>query len=101
MSWWELQRVVCGLSDFSVSLLQSVTRYEGGMSESTPHVQFFWSVLAEFTAQQRAQFMRFVFARDRLPARPHELGIHFKIQPPLANTTANPDAHFPSTHTVR
>jgi hypothetical protein len=99
LSWFELQRLFCGLPDFTVAQLQSVTKYEGGMNESVPHIRWFWQVLGEMTPAQRAQFMRFVFARDRLPARPGDLGIKFKLQDPLANTAAKPDAHFPSTHT--
>lgn len=98
-SWSELERLVCGLADFPVSLLQSVTVYEGSLSDSTPHIRFFWEVLEEMTPAQKAAFMRFVFARERLPARPQELGIKFKLQEPNHAATKDPDQHFPSSHT--
>jgi len=100
LSWFELQRLFCGLPDFTVAQLQAVTKYEGGVDETVPHIRWFWEVLAEMSPSQRAQFMRFVFARDRLPARPAELGIKFKLQAPLSSTAKpSPDVHFPSTHT--
>ena len=96
----EAERLVCGVSDFPVELLQSVTIYEGAMREDLEYVRWFWETLRDFTSAQKAQFLRFTFARERMPARPAELGIKFKMQEPNARTAKDPDQHFPSTHTV-
>jgi len=95
----ELELAVCGTPDFTVELLKSVTIYEGKVSEEDPHIQFFWNVLQEFTPEQKSSFVRFVWARSRLPKHAHEFPSKFKLQDPLTQTLENPDVHFPQSHT--
>ncbi len=39
----EVETLICGSSDVSVSFLKSVTEYDG-VSPSEPHIQMFWYV---------------------------------------------------------
>lgn len=70
------------------------------MSAEDPHIAAFWQALRAFTPVQRRQFLRFVWARSRLPATPGEFKQKFKIQSPAADETAvEPDKHLPKAHT--
>ena len=57
-SWQDMENLVCGSTDFDVSLLQSVTRYEGSTSAALPYIKYFWQVLAELNPKDKAQFLR-------------------------------------------
>lgn len=100
-----LERLICGVADFSVDALQSITVYEGEMKADLPVVLWFWRTLREFTPEQRSLFLRFVFARTRLPARLDKLHTKFKIQKMAAAAdskdaaTKGADALFPASHT--
>jgi hypothetical protein len=50
------------------------------VSPDDPHIQSFWRVLRSFTPVQRQQFLRFVWARSRLPTSSSEFTQKFKIQ---------------------
>ena len=63
----ELRDTLCGAEDFDVDLLKRNTECEEGMSTSDEHVQFLWDALRSMTAAERAAFLRFVWARARLP----------------------------------
>jgi len=62
----DLENMVCGSPDFSVETLRAITRYKG-TGEGSDLAQWFWAVLAEFTATERSLFLRFVWGRTRLP----------------------------------
>lgn len=47
--------------------VQRHTRYRGGVKESDPHIRFFWAVLESFSEEERRQFLRFAWGRERLP----------------------------------
>lgn len=38
------------------------------MDPEAPHVQAFWEVLREMTPEERTDFLRFAWARSRMPA---------------------------------
>ena len=62
----DLETMVCGSPDFSVETLRAITRYKG-IAEGSDLAQWFWAVLAEFTATERSLFLRFIWGRTRLP----------------------------------
>ena len=64
----EVCRVFCGSATIDVALLQRHTEYSGGLSESAPHIAWFWRALREMTDAQRRQFVAFAYAQERLPA---------------------------------
>jgi hypothetical protein len=62
-----------------VDLLQQCTEYEE-VDESQPHIQYFWEVLKEMTSEERTSFLRFVWARSRMPNSAKDFPMNFKIQ---------------------
>jgi len=57
-------------------------------------IQYFWETLENFDDSQRSQFLRFVWARTRLPASKEEFTQKFKIQSASsAGAIANPDKY--------
>jgi hypothetical protein len=82
LSWQEMERTVCGSPGFAVDLLRSVTRYEGKVTAELPYIKYFWQVLGEFSDAEKAQFLRFCWARIRCPARAADFHTKFKIQVP-------------------
>eukprot|EP00474_Spongospora_subterranea_P006862 CRZ07320.1 hypothetical protein [Spongospora subterranea] len=94
----EMETLVCGHADFNVELLQSMTVYESGLSADDPHIQYFWQVLHEMTADEKSDFAKFVWARTRLPVRADQFITKFKIQP-AAQFTGHADHQLPQSHT--
>mmetsp|Transcript_29971 Transcript_29971/g.47608 ORF Transcript_29971/g.47608 Transcript_29971/m.47608 type:complete len:4002 (-) Transcript_29971:1624-13629(-) len=98
-TWQELENLVCGVADVDVELLHSRTKYVGGVSITDPHIKYFWDVLGnEFTPEDRTQFLRFVWGRERMSTT--EEGNTFVIAPHLrSRDSANPDTWLPVAHT--
>ena len=63
----ELERLVCGVRSVDIELLQHCAEYEDCSADS-PQVKFLWQVLREFGPTERTAFLRFVWARSRLPS---------------------------------
>jgi len=95
----ELDSLICGKPDFNVELLKSVTQYQGSQHEDLPHIQWFWATLTDFSPQQKAQFLRFAWARTRLPPTAAQFITKFKIQDPKVEFLKHPDKHFPHVST--
>jgi hypothetical protein len=66
---------MCACVCVCLSVILSVT-----VSPEDPHIQSFWRVLRTFSAAQRQQFLRFVWARSRLPTTSSEFTQKFKMQ---------------------
>ena len=62
----ELETMVCGSREISISLLKSVTTYKG-IDPTAPLSRWFWEVMEEFNQAERSLFLRFVWGRTRLP----------------------------------
>ena len=62
----ELETMVCGSREISVSLLKSVTTYKG-IDPTAPLSRWFWEVMEDFNQAERSLFLRFVWGRTRLP----------------------------------
>ena len=96
----ELEQRVCGVLDVDIDLLASNTEYDDDVSPSEPHIQSMWRVLREFDASNRRAFLRFVWARSRLPATSAEFRQKFKVQAPVTEgPRENPDKFLPKAHT--
>jgi len=76
----ELRDTLCGAEDFDVELLKRNTEYEEGLNASDGHIQFLWQALQSMTAAERAAFLRFVWARARLPPTDASFTQKFKLQ---------------------
>lgn len=76
----DLERAVCGAPAVDVDVLEAIAEYDEGVSRDDPHVIALWRVLRSFNQKQRAAFLRFVWARERLPATPAECRQCFRVQ---------------------
>eukprot|EP00736_Rhodelphis_marinus_P011361 Rmarinus@m.18550 len=93
----ELRGLVCGAPTIDVAYLKSNTEYED-VSVDSPHVIFFWEVLSEFSSSQKEEFLRFVWARSRLPAPPDPWPQKFKIHG-FTPSRGAPEDYLPMSHT--
>ncbi|KAL3672816.1 hypothetical protein V7S43_002105 [Phytophthora oleae] len=66
LTWQELEILACGSPKIDLDLWKRHTRYDG-YAEDDPTVLLFWEALAEFSDEQRADFVRFAWGRSRLP----------------------------------
>lgn len=67
LTWQELEVKVCGSPEISIEKLKSSTRYEGGLSATSPRVKVMWEALEKFTNEERSRLLRFITGRRRLP----------------------------------
>jgi hypothetical protein len=99
----ELEQLICGNSSVDVQLLRQCTEYEDSLTPDTPLVVHFWEVLEEMSPEQRTLFLRFVWARSRMPASLSELSMNFKLQLASHGGTddmkTHPDHYLPSAQT--
>jgi ABC-type lipoprotein export system ATPase subunit len=72
----ELELFVCGQQmrrgSAAVQLLQRCTEFEG-VAPDAPHIVWFWETLSELMDDDLERFLRFVWARSRLPHSEAEL----------------------------
>ncbi|CAE7301113.1 HERC2 [Symbiodinium microadriaticum] len=80
----ELEQLMCGSTAVDINLLRQCTEYDDISPDSTL-VKFFWEVLEEMTDDERTLFLRFVWARSRMPAS--------------AQAEAHPDDYLPHAQT--
>lgn len=81
-----------------VDLLRQCTEYEE-IGASDPHIQAFWEVVEEMSAEERTEFLRFVWARSRMPSSVQEIPMNFKIQAPQGAARESPDEYLPHAQT--
>uniref|UniRef100_A0A7S2WL07 HECT domain-containing protein n=1 Tax=Rhizochromulina marina TaxID=1034831 RepID=A0A7S2WL07_9STRA len=94
----ELEQLVCGSGDVDVDLLQQCTEYEE-VSPDAPHIRFFWEVLREMRGEEREAFLRFVWARSRMPSAATDFPMNFKLQAPQGPAETSPDQWLPHAQT--
>jgi alpha-tubulin suppressor-like RCC1 family protein len=80
LTWQELETRVCGVDEIDVSLLRANTEYDEDVSPSDEFVMRFWRVLEGMDTVDRRAFLRFVWARSRLPLGAAQFHQKFKIQ---------------------
>lgn len=99
-TWEELRVLIGGQVEVDVDLLQCMTEYDDDVSPDEPHMRMFWRVLHGFSTLERSAFLRFVWARSRLPASPDDFKQKFKLQAPAGDGPKNrPDEYLPKAHT--
>ncbi|CAM9945686.1 unnamed protein product, partial [Discosporangium mesarthrocarpum] len=94
----ELERLVCGVRQVDVGLLQQCTEYED-TDAASPHVEYFWEVMREMLPSERTAFLRFVWARSRMPPTAKDFPTNFKIQAPAGGAKEEPDNYLPHAQT--
>ena len=95
LSWNELEMLVCGKPILDVELLRENTLYSG-CSENDELIKNFWKCLEEFTAEERASYLRFVWGRSRLPLTSKDFNMQHRIS--ILNH-GNPNVALPTSHT--
>lgn len=99
-TWEEVELQVCGQPGVDIDLLQANTEYDDDISWSDAHIQSFWRVLRAFDDCDRSQFLRFVWARSRLPCKAVDFHQKFKIHSPTGEgAREDPDHYLPKAHT--
>lgn len=99
-AWEELELQACGRPTVDVDLLQANTEYDDDLSSTDAHIMSFWRVLRAFDDRDRSQFLRFVWARSRLPTRANDFHQKFKIHSPTGEgAREDPDKYLPKAHT--
>jgi hypothetical protein len=65
-SWRALAAAICGTAEVDLAVLRQHTETAPALPRQV--VAWFWEALASFTAEQRSAFVKFAWARSRLPA---------------------------------
>jgi len=95
----ELEAAICGRAEIDLSLLAANTEYDEDVPPDSDHVKRFWRVLESFDHDERAAFLRFVWARSRLPAAA-DFQQKFKLQGSVGDgPKTSPDSWLPKAHT--
>ena len=94
----ELGRMFCGSREIDIELLRECTEYED-VDPQAPHVIAFWEVLQELSQEERAQFLKFVWARSRLPNTATDFSMPFKLQGAQGRAKDTPDTWLPHAQT--
>ena len=95
LSWNELEMLVCGKPILDIELLKENTQYNG-CNINDQLIQNFWKCLEEFSAEERASYLRFVWGRSRLPLTSKDFPMQHRISIKSHN---NPDLALPMSHT--
>jgi hypothetical protein len=94
----EFEQIISGSSNVDISLLRQCTEYEDLSADDTL-VKNFWQVLEEFTPEDRTLFLRFVWARSRMPSSAEDLLMNFKLQLAQGDARSKPDQYLPHAQT--
>ncbi|KAG7396086.1 hypothetical protein PHYBOEH_002788 [Phytophthora boehmeriae] len=97
LTWSELEKRMCGVAEVDVKLLQANTEYDDGLSANDEFIQRFWRVLESFESEDKRAFLRFVWARSRLPQGSAQFHQKFKIQALASSGTDNTSAGATTT----
>ncbi|OWZ24114.1 HECT E3 ubiquitin ligase [Phytophthora megakarya] len=109
LTWTELEKRMCGVAEVDVKLLQDNTEYDEELSPNDEFIQRFWRVLESLESEDRRAFLRFVWARSRLPLGSAQFHQKFKIQALASSGTGDGngatatcgwmDSQMPKSHT--
>ena len=67
----ELQRLLCGdesESKYDFQVLRSATKYQGGFSDRSPVVEWFWKIAENWDSKLQGKLLQFVTGSNRIPA---------------------------------
>ena len=63
----ELEELVCGQPELNFNDLQSITKYDGGFTETSLSIKWFWEIVHEFDDQDKKKLLNFTTSSDRVP----------------------------------
>jgi hypothetical protein len=87
MTWKEMEAKICGVEEVDIELLKQNTEYDEDLSVQDESVQRFWRVMEQLGPQDKTAFLRFVWARSRLPVGASQFHQKFKIQSAVPGAT--------------
>ncbi|CAB4005468.1 ubiquitin- ligase E3A-like [Paramuricea clavata] len=89
----EVELLVCGSKDFDFEALESTTEYEGGFTETSLIIRWFWDIVHKFSIEQKKRLLMFITGSDRVP-----IGGLAKLK--LVVARQGPDSNsLPTAHT--
>jgi len=68
MTGLDIETRVCGKRFVDLAFLKTHTNYTVGLSESDPHIGYFWTALESFTQEQLRKFVKFSCNQQRIPS---------------------------------
>ncbi|KAL4115725.1 hypothetical protein PRIC2_012731 [Phytophthora ramorum] len=99
LTWTELEKRMCGVAEVDVKLLQANTEYDEELSATDDFIQRFWRVLEGLESEDKRAFLRFVWARSRLPLGSAQFHQKFKIQALASSGTGDSSSSSGATPT--
>lgn len=91
----ELYALIHGIDDFDLSELKALTTYEGGYTQDSSIICWFWQILRNhLTPSQRSNFLQFVTGSSRAP-----IGGLTKLGSFVVMRVSGPEGRLPSAHT--
>jgi ubiquitin-protein ligase E3 A len=89
----ELEMLVCGEKEFDFNDLENSTEYDGGFTNTTEAVRWFWNAVHEMDLEDKRRLLQFTTGSDRIP-----VGGLAKLKLIIARN--GPDSErLPSAHT--
>lgn len=67
--WEELHLTICGSPDLDFEALEQVTHYDDGYTAESACIRHFWSVVHEFSLEDKKKLLMFSTGSDRVPIR--------------------------------
>jgi E3 ubiquitin-protein ligase HECTD4 len=96
MTWQDMELRTCGLPDVDLAFLKAHTHYNVGLSETDPHIVFFWQALEGFSKEDLRKFIKFACNQERIPTScPCQDGSGSHV-PPYPMKIAAPDGSGPA-----
>lgn len=67
-----MEEQVCGVPEVDIELLRRHTRYSKDLNSESQIIKWLWEVLAQFSNQDKAKFIKFCLGQERLPSNDEE-----------------------------
>ncbi|XP_055958013.1 probable E3 ubiquitin-protein ligase HECTD4 [Patella vulgata] len=94
----DLEIRTCGLPIVNLQFLKMHTMYQIGLTDTDPHIEYFWETLESFTPEELAKFIKFACNQERIPQRCpcQDGGLESAHVPPYPMKIAPPDGTGPA-----
>ncbi|GAB6029828.1 putative E3 ubiquitin-protein ligase HTD4 [Chamberlinius hualienensis] len=99
----DLELRTCGVPYVDLDFLKNHTMYQVGLTETDPHIRFFWNALESLSQEELRKFIKFACNQERIPSScpckdGHQDTVHvppypMKIAPPEGRT-GTPDSRY-------
>ncbi|KAG8269764.1 Ubiquitin-protein ligase E3A, partial [Homalodisca vitripennis] len=63
----EVEQLVCGSKKFDLGELEEVTEYDGGYTNDSPVVRWFWQIVHSLSHEDQRKLLQFATGSDRVP----------------------------------